>query len=471
MIKFGNKLSLNKTHTLYLIIAVMFGTLFAYSTPPFMGLDEGDHFGRAYQIAHGGIGPDVVGNIVGGNVPSEVKEISDIVYSLRNQKDTDGNKEVKKKAYETDMSGNMTLDSFPGAAVYNPVPYVPAIIGYWLSATVTSNVGLTVLIMRLCGMAFFIGLVYASLYVVRKYRIKWVVFSIATFPLTIYQASTINADFMTIGFSLLIFAIIYKALQSKVLLKYEFILLTASVILLPLVKFNYIILSFLPLLLLKDVECDCGVYIKNYKKIAIIVPIIVSLIFTSAWFLFVFRYSDSINSSNGGVVAQLKFLITHPLSIIAIPIKTFIANGAHYPADYVFSMVSRMGFNSINLPIFVTVASWFMLMIATLYSSAEIINIKIQSLLMTVSGIIGAASVFAVLYLTFSQTGADKVGGMHGRYFLPVLPFMIVSLGLLGVAVHVKEKRLTYILGALTVVNLIVSVFYASWITFGLVYG
>ena len=40
-------------------------------------------------------------------------------------------------------------------------------------------------------------------------------------------------------------------------------------------------------------------------------------------------------------------------------------------------------------------------------------------------GIIGVA---LVIYLTWDPVGADEVGGFHGRYFLPFLPFAMVSI-------------------------------------------
>ena len=52
---------------IFLVLALLFGTLFVLITPPFQGPDEPVHFYRATQIANVNFIPDVQNGVVGGD--------------------------------------------------------------------------------------------------------------------------------------------------------------------------------------------------------------------------------------------------------------------------------------------------------------------------------------------------------------------------------------------------------------------
>jgi uncharacterized membrane protein len=122
---------------------------------------------------------------------------------------------------------------------------------------------------------------------------------------------------------------------------------------------------------------------------------------------------------------QLALILEAPWHFLAVLHLEFVNHGV----AHIRELIGFFGWRNFPLP-------WplIILVTATLLVSAcavEISALRISSrmrlsfLALVAIGIIGVA---LVIYLTWDPIGADEVGGFHGRYFLPFLPFAMVSI-------------------------------------------
>jgi uncharacterized membrane protein len=122
---------------------------------------------------------------------------------------------------------------------------------------------------------------------------------------------------------------------------------------------------------------------------------------------------------------QLAVILQAPSRFLAVLHLEFVNHGMAHLRE----LVGYFGWRNLPLP-------WplIVLVTAALLTSACVVDIsalrinsrmRLYFLALAAIGIIGVA---LVIYLTWDPLGADEVGGFHGRYFLPFLPFAMISM-------------------------------------------
>ena len=122
---------------------------------------------------------------------------------------------------------------------------------------------------------------------------------------------------------------------------------------------------------------------------------------------------------------QLAFILQAPLHFLGVLRLEFINHGVAHLRE----LIGYFGWRNFPLPwpLIIVVTAALLLSACAVDVSALRINLRIRLgfLALAAIGIIGVA---LVIYLTWDPVGANEVGGFHGRYFLPFLPFAMVSL-------------------------------------------
>jgi len=100
--------------------------------------------------------------------------------------------------------GVPTFVDFSAAAVYPPVPYIPAAIGIRIGRGLGVSAFVLILLARLGELAAFIALV--ALAVRRLPSRAWILAVVALMPVALFQAATVSADAITNALALLVIA-------------------------------------------------------------------------------------------------------------------------------------------------------------------------------------------------------------------------------------------------------------------------
>ncbi|MGH8880510.1 MAG: DUF2142 domain-containing protein, partial [Stackebrandtia sp.] len=206
--------------TAFVVVAGIFGIVFAAITPAFWGHDEITQFGRAYQVAHGGVTPERIvddrGISYGGQIPVSIDAMMGYAFGDYNSHPPEPAPiAADAGAYDRLGSAPVTTSDtkqmwFTNTAAYSPVAYVPAALGIRIAEATGLDVGGTVLTTRLAGLLAYLVLVGFALRALRGFRIQWLGFTVAVLPIAVFQAGTVTADTITNALAILVSCLLVK---------------------------------------------------------------------------------------------------------------------------------------------------------------------------------------------------------------------------------------------------------------------
>lgn len=196
----------------FVALALALGTLFAMLTPALTGYDEGQHVLRAWQLSSGHIRPsegvDADGQRgLGGVVPSDLRAQMRQLFvdGVLPGQASRSFRHVRDRAPVAPSASNPGTFEISSAAVYAPVPYLPAAVALRVARTLDLSLLASVLLMRLAGLIVYVVIVARAIQ--RIPNRKWLLAILALAPVCVVQASTVSADGLTIALSLLTVAL------------------------------------------------------------------------------------------------------------------------------------------------------------------------------------------------------------------------------------------------------------------------
>ncbi len=190
--------------------ALAVGLFMALVTPPFQSPDEFCHFYRAFQLSEGRIIAERQGNEVGGNIPASVVKAFEPFEPMRFEPmikvDTSVVAQLLQEPFEHEP---LLWQDFRNTAIYTPVAYAPAITGIWAANLSGSSALKMMYAARIATLLFWVGLVFAAIRLTPVF--KWVAVLIGLLPMHIFVASSLSADVMTNGLTMLLIALILRS--------------------------------------------------------------------------------------------------------------------------------------------------------------------------------------------------------------------------------------------------------------------
>lgn len=423
---------INSIETAFLAIAGLFGCLFVAIVPPFQVADEYLHFYRAFQISEGQwIAQQQTGDCygysqyfqtetcLGGKLPKSilttVREVSSI--------DLRFHPERKQKIQEIFAVLNLPLNSqdrvfikFNTTGLHAPIPYLPQAFGIGLGKLLNASPLILLYMGRLTNLAVWLVLSYLTLKTTPI--AKLVFFLLLLTPMSLFQAASLSADALTNGLAFLSIAIIlenrltrHSSIQPKNYLK-----LFALSILLCLAKIAYF--PILLLLCLKSVDPG-ETRIRSHLKI---------LLIWLGGFLSILGWSSIVDriyvplSSGIFPDRQIEFVLREPLTFATTLVRTFSQQGL----DYLHQFIGILGWIDTPLPWFLVGSYWSILILVSLLSGdAERALSSSQKL--GIAGIfILNTMILSLLAYLWNPIGAKIIGGLQGRYFIPLSPLFFL---------------------------------------------
>ncbi|HUD06362.1 MAG TPA: DUF2142 domain-containing protein [Candidatus Saccharimonadales bacterium] len=426
---------LNAANT-FAIIAIVFGILFVFTTPLLWGADETTHFGRVYQITQGHIRSVYIGDVwgtgYGGYIPANlfsfIKAVdADLLHPNTTILDTRrvGTPNIYNQFGDQKFSKQKVIYSFPNTATYSPVAYAPSVVGVFITEKLNLNIASMIYAGRLCDLAFYILCVYFALKILRFTRTKWIIFTVALLPMALFQASIITADTTTNAVAILFAALIIKSLiYKKPLSKLESILLLLLAIVLPLVKPIYVFFDFLILFIPKQLlRISRGTILK-------ILALVVGLIGFVVWSYITRNVTDAVRLMRGDFwqsispPAQIKYAEHHIITAGVIVVRTvFLQDNT-----YLSQLIGWLGFDYVPAPAMAIISSLGAMGLAFLIIDKAKLSKKHAYAILAVI-LACFVTLFATLYITFTRVKYPEVEGVQGRYFIPLLPLLLVVPG------------------------------------------
>lgn len=408
---FSNDKLENNFFAIFFSLAV----LFLFVIPLMQAPDDNMHFFRTFSLVKGKMfGVKLDAYNIGNYLPVELKNTIPIyTYDSKSFVDLVD----YRRLMSTYFSGDESFYSLNNTLVYFPAVYIPQTIGVMIGNLLKLNLFWIISLGRVSN-ALFYGLVsYLAIKVIKR-KYKLILLFVSLTPMSIFLACSFSTDAAIISVSLLFTAICFKDEKYFTNSSLSRLLMYFLGFITVLGKF-----TFFPMLLIH--------WIKDRKtKISIIHGIIYDFLIISSiaiWNLFIMKSIGSITTNSQiNPIEQIKYILNYPLLYLENILWTLYQR---FP-EYIIT------FNSLGcLSHTLSFVAPFTIFFIVFYSLCRYPNepdskkySKIDLVIILFAALGSIVLINTALYITWTTLGSDKIQGVQGRYFIPILPLIMISI-------------------------------------------
>lgn len=315
-----------------------------------------------------------------------------------------------------------------GASGYSMFGYLSPAIVFKICSLFSLNIYITYYLCRLMNLLLASYLLYKAIKLIPFG--KWVIFAITLNPMFVQQVSSLSADSLINSLSLFFIAYILKIdSEDRNIKNGEFILTLIIAIVLSSMKCVYFPLFILPLILFKK-----GNEKNNLKIITIILVSIISAFISYYISSLYVSENPYVIANNVDSIEQIKYIIKNPFSYILTIFRTL----KNYGMFYLYTMFGRnLGILEIYVNEIAIILYFILFMISSFIDNEHReINI-LKKIVFVLSFITIFLLIETALYVGWTSVGGSEVIGVQGRYFLPIIA--LVPLSLMNNKIFIKK--------------------------------
>ncbi|EKD68122.1 MAG: hypothetical protein ACD_48C00073G0002 [uncultured bacterium] len=405
----------------FITTSVAFGLINCFLIPPFQTPDEFQHFYRAYSISEFNYIADMNNNAVGTNLPSSLNSISAPFKKIPFKQN------IKTSPVEIFSILSIPLDtssrewtSFPGSSIYIPIVYLPQATALSLHR-LDINPAYLFYLGRIFALLFWIATIAFATYLIP--HSKWILVTLALSPMSLSQAASFSADVTTNSISFLAISFFFYLMNRKERLSVaDIVIIYVITIFVSLSKIAYVPLVFIFALFPRT-------FFRNRIShlLFVIVLITANIVLPFLWTTITNRFTPFIPF---GVDPQttLRYALEHPARSAYIVIKSIIIDIPHQVSLY----VGKLGWLDTPLSL-ATKTTWLACLCCHVLSSDPQRDHapRLQSYSAFLLGLISYILIYVILFFACTKPGWSVVFGVQGRYFIPIGPFVFISLAIL----------------------------------------
>lgn len=406
-----------KPEVVFAVLAIVFGLTLAIVNAPFQAPDEGAHFMRAYHVSQGNLMTSRRGDSVGGWIPKSVANAPARYEYLI------GHPELRLKFEQLTTDLTVSLDQenkaffdFFTMALYAPIVYFPQAVGIIMARGCGLSPLQMMYIGRISTLLCWIAVLFVAIRIVPLF--KWAFVLLALMPRSLFQASSLSADGPTNALSMLLTALMLRAIFTKQLnlgtWEALFILLTS--VLLSMAKQVYLPLVGLVLLIPEG-------RFNGWRNKIIFCGIVLgaAVLASGLWSMAIRDFYRPWKEANAP--EQMSLLMARPWIFPVIAVKSFLVTWK----SLAFSLVGVLGFLDVWLPKWIYYTYPILLVTAAVFDSTckKTLGWLPRGWILLICMCIFLLFELS-MYLIWTRPGAPLVEGVHGRYFLPlVIPVLL----------------------------------------------
>ena len=413
--------SLNPQYV-FIVLGLIYGLAFLVLIPPFQVPDEYEHYYKSWDLSNGNLIPEKIGNKAGVSVPESVKIMTDNVYQkwkyfiLNNQ--TMDMKYLLNLPLQS--KNNVFVDISKYAVVtYSPLPYLASALSMAVGKVFDLSPLILMYLGRFGNLLLWLFIIFLAIRITPVF--KWGFLAIALMPMTLFQAASLSADGVAISLSFLTIAIFLKlALDEnikKINTKHILILISIS-LLLGLAKMPYIML-ILMFFLIPSRKFDGK---KRMFQIFGLMFLLAVLIIA----LWNFMVNGLYMPLDPGISIkdQVFYILQYPIDFI----QTLLNTSSKYAGELPGIVIGHWAYANSPIPNWIYSIYFFALVLISAFDKSSFkMNIKQKYILLGLFSLI-TGTIFVLEYLTWTYTGAQVIHGIQGRYLIPILPLLFLSL-------------------------------------------
>ncbi|MEM6698403.1 MAG: DUF2142 domain-containing protein, partial [Bacteroidota bacterium] len=181
----------------FVILSLLFGTIYVLLVPPFQAPDEVHHFYRSYHVAEGNwIGEKTKDQRFGGVLPSSLEQFSSTFRNLRYAPEAKTNLDSLKQAAQIPLLAQDTVFlDFPNVAYYATSAYLLQSVAVRIGVLLEMRPIYLLYLTRFINLLFWITFLYFSLKILPFHQYTFAF--LALLPASLVFHAGINADAVT----------------------------------------------------------------------------------------------------------------------------------------------------------------------------------------------------------------------------------------------------------------------------------
>ena len=416
-----------KIEKIFTAIVIPLGMLYLFSVVPYQVPDEDAHIKRAWDISK-------------GNIISEISDNGDsdiIVPKFLIENKIDKYKDLDKYLNEnTDYTDG--VETFTGAQAYMATMYLPSSIVFFIARKIGINLLIAVYLARIANFIIFIIFAYFSIKIIPFGKLVMFVYLLT--PMFLEQAASVSADSLTNTFLMFFIAYSLYLFKTDVKLSKKHICLYALLcIFIGTAKYTYFPLIGIALLLLKKKDVE-----PKEKWLLTIISIVGVTFIAIAVYLLSTKYvntSQILIDGNVNPKEQMKWILNNPIKYIGYFFDTILNQIEFYINSF---LGYKLGFLNIQIKQFAIWVLAILMIFAPFLEKNEVELNKWEKLLFIGIFCIIFILIHVGLYLTWSPVGADMISGVPGRYYIPIVILLLLSMVKSNKYLDVKNVYLKY---------------------------
>ena len=434
--------------------------LFTFIAPPFQKSDEWAHYTRTVSLTN----LDFICNAeLDGRPAVMIKRKYAELHEIMHQDELAFNAQRKFNLdwLRTDFSDARFDEEIHSLVCgYPAAGYVPHALGVLLLKPLENPLP-GFYLARIFGALFFVAAMVLALRVVPE-RYRLIIYCYAAIPIVLHQASAVSYDSVHLALFPLIFAYLAKFLdEERPIARSDLAMFLGAM------WWNQSIrlFAYAPLMLL--------FFLIPWSKIAPTFKQYASL--TAAFFaftaittaLFALTYIPTTGDAAVAEIdawAQVRFVLENPDEFLEAFLNTIDERGE----EILTGTMAIFGWNRVPVIFIVYYALVFaggIVLLQIVDRDRPLIDLRQQAILFG-SALLTVAFLFGSLYVAWNEVGDDIILGLHGRYFVGLLPFLMFGASQLTLTVG-KRRLATILLSFLAVFLLMTS----SWSIYQRYYG
>ncbi len=430
-----------KIENIFLNIAIPIGILFMFLMIPGHVPDETTHCIKAYDVSMGHIFTPI--DESGNSEISVPKGLAEYNHTnLRNYQDLVNLAKVKTNYNDTEKIVSTAQGNFF-------IMYIFSAIGFLVARIFNIGIIYGIILGRMFNFIFFLIIGYLA---IKKIPFGKIVFaSYMIMPMNMQQVTSISADaFINTILLYYVAYSIYMIFKKEKLIKKEIAIYIVLTAIAGIVKMVYILIAGVGFLIVKRKDMT-----NKNKILTITLTIVIGGIFTIGTLIFSTRYTSTTEATikykeefNVDSGKQINEMIHNPKHTIKAFINDWYDMGKHY---IYMSIGSELGWLEIKPSETVITLYLIVLIIAVMSEKNEnefTWKNKIWLVLITTGVII---LVEIAMYTGFTPIGAEFIGGIQGRYYIPVYILLLLCLSKKDNYVKINniENKIMILSGAL----------------------
>jgi len=397
----------NKIINVFLwIFLIAEGLVFTFLLPPFQKYDETGHFNRAVALSSGQIFCKNSQFLIPKDLANLYAKYNFLAVLVENKTFPINLINFNEKR---DISKSELASVTP--CNFSFVGYLPNVMGIWVGE-LSGQVAVIFYGGRICGFIFFALMLAISLKTIKP-KFRYLLWFYALTPLVVHTVTAFSYDVTILSLVPILVALFVNKLEGQNWTGKNWMVIWLILAIISAIKIVY-----LPLVLL--------FLVLDFKRIKIngliLILVAITVLGVTKILAKEIIYNQYVNPT-----IQQKLILNDPVFFVSTTVKTMSSNWL----DEYKSMVAVFGWKNANMSNELGFYAYFAGLIWMIKETEKRLakkmdwRLTIFGLLINV-GIVGY--IYLAMYLTWSVVASSYVYGTQGRYYLPILPFVLILL-------------------------------------------